>query len=96
MKAVKVKMPNESALKEELRIRTEGNVWFFLDDEALARLRIIATDVKKISNLLMVQYENTQILIGPHAWGWWRMYSLDGDLFFREAADPESVILMKG
>ena len=97
MDAIKVVMPKEAkALKEDLRTLTDGKVWFYLDNEAMSLLKERAEEIREVSNLTQIQYENIWILAGPHTSGWWRLYSLDGELFFREAANPEAVVFMKG
>lgn len=97
MDAIKTKMPKESQdLKEDLRTLTEGQIWFYLDNKAMTRLREIADEVHEISNLVRIQYGNTRFLVGPHTVGWWRLYSLDGEILFRESANPDCVVFLVG
>ena len=97
MDAIREDMPyGPSAIMEKIRNLTEGKKWFYLNNQAMTRLKEIADDVQQITNLIKIHSGNLMILAGPHTADWWRVYAMEGEIFFREAANPEAVVFMQG
>ena len=97
MDAIRVDMPyGPRAIMEKIRNLTEGKKWFYLNNQAMNRLKEIADDVQEISNLVKIHYGNLMILAGPHTADWWRVYAMEGEISFREESNPDVVVFMVG
>ena len=97
MKLTEVKMRKSiNLLKEYFIGLTAGEkVWFFIDDKVMEYLKEIADGIEKNSDLMQIKIGNLQILAGPHTMGYWRIYSVSGEVFFKEPSNPEGVVFMK-
>lgn len=97
MKLTEVKMRKSVNLLKEyfIGLTASEKVWFFIDNKVMEYLREVADGIDEISNLVQIQIGNLQILTAPHTLGWWRIYSVSGEIIFREPCNPQGVIFMK-
>lgn len=94
--AIRVDMPyGPRAIVEKIRNLTDKKKWFYMNNQAMLRLKEDADDVQEISNLVKIHYRNLIILAGPHTVDWWRVYAIEGEVSFREESNPNVVVFME-